>query len=171
MLITSVAGCASVEPLQAETESETVVSFALDRGVSKSAGFHVCTRGGSVDLVSVEPLRVEGEARFLGAYLLVGAETPIGTANGFPPENFTHFLIPLEEASVSLDCDRQDRMNFAQVVVGVDWSGDGGGAIEGFRVLYDHNGVRRSLEVPNFHVAMCGADNEYCDSEPLDSVA
>jgi hypothetical protein len=163
VLIVFLTGC-DAGSLEAGSEpgSEVSIGFVIDRENQKSTGFHVCTTGSEVELVEVEPIEIVGEAEFLGAYLLTEGEAPIGSANGFPPEGYDQYLEPIGEAVVSLACGAPPD-EFAHLVVGADWSGDSGGQLNGFRVRYVTDGSTRSLEVPNFHMEMCGANGEYCD--------
>jgi len=163
-LVAFLAGCTNAGPLETpDPESEVTIGFVIDRENQKSTGFQICTTGSEVELVEVEPIEIIGEAEFLGAYLLDQGEAPIGSADGFPPEGYAEYLKPIGEAVVSFTCGDHPPGEFAQVVVGVDWSGNGGGQLNGFRVRYLTEGSTRSLEISNFHVEMCGANGEYCD--------
>jgi len=163
-LVAFLAGCTNAGSLETpDPESEVTIGFVIDRENQKSTGFQICTTGSEVELVEVEPIEIIGEAEFLGAYLLDQGEAPIGSADGFPPEGYAEYLKPIGEAVVSFTCGDHPPGEFAQVVVGVDWSGNGGGQLNGFRVRYLTEGSTRSLEISNFHVEMCGANGEYCD--------
>jgi hypothetical protein len=153
------AGCAGSDELRSP---DADLTYSFDFGdTPQSTGFHLCIAGGPVDLVAVTPMRVEGDVEYLGAALVPSVDTPIGTAEGFPPAG--HEAVPIEDSTVTADCDGEEVREHAQIVVGTDWGSPQGGSIVGFRVEYGYRGERGVLELANVNVVMCGAEGEFCE--------
>jgi len=153
------AGCAGSDELRSP---DADLTYSFDFGdTPQSTGFHLCIAGGPVDLVAVTPMRVEGDVEYLGAALVPSVDTPIGTAEGFPPAGYE--AVPIEDSTVTADCDGEEVREHAQIVVGTDWGSPQGGSIVGFRVEYGYRGERGVLELANVNVVMCGAEGEFCE--------
>lgn len=158
-------GCTNGDgPLRSASDGDITIGFNSSQPSPASTGFQLCTSGTEVRLVSVEPIEIQGDVRFLGAMLLTGGESPIGTASGFPPDDFAEHMFDLGEELVDTPCNSADPSEFAQVVIGIERTGNGGGSLRGFRVVYEHTSSRQTLEVDDFDVELCGTSGEFCDA-------
>ena len=146
-----------------ETDSVVTVGFTDFSGISDgAAGLFVCATGPGVFLESVAPLDIEGSAELLGAVELSGAAGEdgfIGASYGFPPENVSHDALGTKAVA---ECSGT---SVTQVVVGVRRTATTGGALRGISLTYRSDGQRRALEVPNFHITLCGDQGQHCEPQ------
>ncbi|HHN75187.1 MAG TPA: hypothetical protein ENK10_08175, partial [Acidobacteria bacterium] len=156
LAIAAVTSCTQSGELHAliETNSVVTVGFSDFSGTSDgAAGLFVCATGPGVDLESVEPLDIEDSAEPLGAVELSGTAEEdgiIGASYGFPPEHVSHDALGTKAVAECNDT------SVTQVVVGARRTATTGGAIRGTSITYRLGGHRRTLEVPNFHISLCG---------------
>lgn len=128
-------------------------------GHDKSFGVFICTRDGSAEIDSVEPVLAEGEVEFLGATVYTSDEMFVGAAHGYPPDGIDETrLADIEEATIEADCSDSEGDKF-QLLIGAERTGFGGGVLDGFVV--SHAGGE--LEIP-LTVLLCGDEMEYCEA-------
>lgn len=145
-------------------ESGLVGFNDFTRGTDKSFGLFVCVESDPVQIQDVEPVSIEGEVEFLGAYIYSATDGFIGAVDGYPPDGLDDsYLGELPGATVDTPCS-SDVETRSQVVVGVSRTGSGGGRIEGLRINHDQG----SLELPGYAIALCGDEMEYCDEVESD---
>jgi hypothetical protein len=155
--------CAGTLQSELDPGGDVRIGFSPSAASPMSTGFDVCTSGGAVRLLSVEPASTTGDIGFLGALLLTGTASPIGSAEGFPPQHVDGDLEVMEDAMVDIPCDRDDARIVSEVIIGVRRIGSSGGSIDGLTLTYDQAGHVKELDVPNFHVDICGAGGEHCE--------
>ncbi len=165
LVAVAVTSCTQNGVLRALVETDSVVTVGFSDFSDTSdgaAGLFVCATGPGVFLESVEPLDIEGSAKLLGAVELSGTAEEdgfIGASYGFPPEHVSHDALGTKAVAECSDTP------VTQVVVGARRTATTGGAIRGISVTYRSGGHRRTLEVPNFHVSLCGDQGQYCESQ------
>lgn len=142
-----------------EPEGETSGFGNFSTGPDKSFGVFVCTRDGSVEIESVEPLHTEGEIEYLGTTVYTSEGRFVGATHGYPPDGIDQTkLSDLEGAVVDADCSDSGGEK-VQLIFGAERTGIRGGVLDGFLVTYDGG----ELEIP-FTILLCGDAMEFCEA-------
>lgn len=66
-------------------------------GSDKSFGIFVCSKGGAVELVSIEPIALDGDIEFLGAMIYKSPDMFVGAADGYPTDGLDPALLESQE--------------------------------------------------------------------------
>jgi hypothetical protein len=142
-----------------DAAGETTGFGNFSRGADKAFGVFICTRDGSVEIESVEPLHTEGDIEYLGSTVYTSDERFVGAANGYPPDGIDETKLTAVEGSVvDADC-AESGGDKVQLIIGAERTGIGGGVLDGFSVTY--NGGK--LEIP-FTILLCGDAMEFCEA-------
>ncbi len=162
----AVTSCARGGTLEARIQPGSVVTIGFrdfSGTTDAAAGLFVCATGPGVLLESVEPMIVEGSAELLGAVERSGTnqeERFIGAAYRYPPGRGED-NDPLGTTAVSA-CDEPSSA-VTQIVVGARRTTPAGGAIRGISITYRSGERRETLDIPNFHIRLCGDHDHDCE--------
>ncbi|NOY54414.1 MAG: hypothetical protein GXP34_00300 [Actinobacteria bacterium] len=168
LAILVLASCAQSAELRGRLEPESVVTIGFDDFSSTSVGstgHSVCATGPGVFLESVDALKIDGAAELIGAVEISGVvqrDGFIGAVYGFPPEGWASDALGTYAVP---ECDPTSPDSVTQVVLGVRRTEPTGGAIRGVSITYRSGGRTGTLEIPNFHITLCGDDGRYCEDE------